>query len=51
MRVKACVMALFMDSDFAPRKQNQKDSMDFKAFFGEQDRCKGEFYKVFINIF
>lgn len=40
MRVKACVMALFMDSHFAPHKQNQGD---FKAFFGEQERCKGEF--------
>lgn len=36
-------MALFMDSDFASHKQNQRESMDFKAFVGEQDRCKGEF--------
>ncbi|XP_022623367.1 homeobox protein SEBOX [Seriola dumerili] len=34
-------MALFMDSDFSPLKQNQqKDMMDFRALFGEQDHCK-----------
>ncbi|XP_047191653.1 homeobox protein SEBOX [Scophthalmus maximus] len=33
-------MALFMDSEFSLLKQNQqKDMMDFKAFFGEQDHC------------
>uniref|UniRef100_A0A3B4W8V6 SEBOX homeobox n=2 Tax=Seriola lalandi dorsalis TaxID=1841481 RepID=A0A3B4W8V6_SERLL len=36
-------MALFMDSDFSPLKQNQqKDMMDFRALFGEQDHCKGD---------
>nr|XP_046244807.1 homeobox protein SEBOX [Scatophagus argus] len=36
------VMALFMDSDFSLLKQHQqKDVMDFKALFGEQDHCKG----------
>lgn len=43
MCVKACVMALFMDSDFASHEQNHRDTMEFKAFVGEQDRCKGEF--------
>lgn len=38
---------VFMDSDFASHKQNQRDSMDFKAFVGEQDRCKGEFESRF----
>nr|XP_019950485.1 PREDICTED: homeobox protein SEBOX-like [Paralichthys olivaceus] len=34
-------MALFMDPDFSVLKQNQqKDMMDFKALFGEQDHCK-----------
>ncbi|XP_073337510.1 homeobox protein SEBOX [Pagrus major] len=34
-------MALFMDSDFSLLKQNQqRDAMDFKALFGEQDHCK-----------
>ncbi|KAM9358740.1 homeobox protein SEBOX [Symphorus nematophorus] len=34
-------MALFMDSDFSLLKQNQqKDIMDFKVLFGEQDHCK-----------
>ncbi|XP_070686055.1 homeobox protein SEBOX [Pempheris klunzingeri] len=34
-------MALFMDSDYFLLKQNQqKDTMDFKALFGEQDHCK-----------
>ncbi|XP_069003365.1 homeobox protein SEBOX-like [Embiotoca jacksoni] len=36
-------MALFMDSDFSLLKQNQqKDLMDLKALFGEQELCKGE---------
>lgn len=42
-------MALFVDSDFASHKQNQRDSMDFKAFFREQDLCKGEFESRFIK--
>ncbi|XP_042270520.1 homeobox protein SEBOX [Thunnus maccoyii] len=34
-------MALFMDADFSLLKQTQqKDMMDFKALFGEQDPCK-----------
>ncbi|XP_018539514.1 homeobox protein SEBOX [Lates calcarifer] len=34
-------MALFMDSDFSLLKQNQqRDVMDFKALFGEQNHCK-----------
>lgn len=37
------VMALFMDSDFSLLKPNQqKDMVDFKVLFGEQDHCKGE---------
>lgn len=40
-------MALFMDSDFSLLKQNQqKDVMDFKALFGEQGHCTGEFTVV-----
>lgn len=48
-------MALFVDSDFTPHKQNQSDVMDLKALLGEQEDCKGEFtsrfYKYFIGIF
>ncbi|XP_070762663.1 homeobox protein SEBOX [Enoplosus armatus] len=34
-------MALFMDSDFSLLKQNQqKDMVDLRALFGEQDHCK-----------
>lgn len=37
-------MAMFMESDFSVLKQNQQgDMVDFKALFGEQDRCDGEF--------
>lgn len=44
-------MALFMDSDFSLLRQNQqKDAMDFKALFEEQDNCKGEF-SIWINIY
>lgn len=35
---------MFVDSDFSLLKQNQQgDMVDFKALFGEQDRCDGEF--------
>lgn len=39
------VMDPFMDSDFSlhKQKQQQRDVMDFKASFGEQDHCNGEF--------
>lgn len=37
------VMALFVDSDFTPQKQDQSDVMDLKALLGEQEDCKGEF--------
>ncbi|XP_029372543.1 homeobox protein SEBOX [Echeneis naucrates] len=34
-------MALFMDSDFSLLKQTgQKDMMEFRALFGEQDHCR-----------
>uniref|UniRef100_A0A3Q1K7T8 Homeobox domain-containing protein n=1 Tax=Anabas testudineus TaxID=64144 RepID=A0A3Q1K7T8_ANATE len=34
-------MALFMDSEFSILKPNQqKDMVDFKVYFGEQDHCK-----------
>lgn len=37
-------MALFMDSDFSLLKPDQqKDVMDFKVLFGEQNHCGGEF--------
>ncbi|XP_070826756.1 homeobox protein SEBOX [Chaetodon trifascialis] len=36
-------MALFMDSDFSLRRQNQQtDMMDLKALFGEQGHCKAD---------
>uniref|UniRef100_A0A3Q3LD87 SEBOX homeobox n=1 Tax=Mastacembelus armatus TaxID=205130 RepID=A0A3Q3LD87_9TELE len=34
-------MALFLDSDFLLKQNPQKDMMDFRAIFGEQDYCKG----------
>ncbi len=37
------VMALFMDSDFSLLKPvQQKDEIDFKTLFEEQDQCKGK---------
>ncbi|XP_026154623.1 homeobox protein SEBOX [Mastacembelus armatus] len=33
-------MALFLDSDFLLKQNPQKDMMDFRAIFGEQDYCK-----------
>lgn len=39
-----------MDSDFSVLKQNQqKDVMDFKALFGEQGHCTGEFTVIYLK--
>lgn len=42
-------MALFMDSDFSLLKPNQqKDMVDFKVLFEEQDHSKREFLNLLL---